>query len=68
MTDDGSQMSDLTIKVINRETGHIVSGEEAPKATQLEAWLEMHPGYEVAPRDEEGSEYESDEASEEVRS
>nr|6SY2_A Chain A, Transcription activator BRG1 [Homo sapiens] len=45
-----SQMSDLPVKVIHVESGKILTGTDAPKAGQLEAWLEMNPGYEVAPR------------------
>uniref|UniRef100_A0A8C7E699 SWI/SNF related BAF chromatin remodeling complex subunit ATPase 2 n=1 Tax=Naja naja TaxID=35670 RepID=A0A8C7E699_NAJNA len=63
--DDSSQMSDLPVKVTHTETGKVLLGPEAPKASQLDAWLEMNPGYEVAPRsdseDESGSEYEEDE-------
>ncbi|XP_007442041.3 probable global transcription activator SNF2L2, partial [Python bivittatus] len=63
--DESSQMSDLPVKVTHTETGKVLLGPEAPKASQLDAWLEMNPGYEVAPRsdseDESGSEYEEDE-------
>ncbi|KAF7250501.1 putative global transcription activator SNF2L2 [Varanus komodoensis] len=67
--DESSQMSDLPVKVTHTETGKVLLGPEAPKASQLDAWLEMNPGYEVAPRsdseDESGSEYEEDEDEEE---
>uniref|UniRef100_A0A8C4IMM8 SWI/SNF related BAF chromatin remodeling complex subunit ATPase 4a n=1 Tax=Dicentrarchus labrax TaxID=13489 RepID=A0A8C4IMM8_DICLA len=62
--DETSQMSDLPVKVINMDSGKILTGVEAPKAGQLEAWLEMNPGYEVAPRsdsEESGSEEEEEE-------
>uniref|UniRef100_A0A2D4F739 Global transcription activator SNF2L2 n=2 Tax=Micrurus corallinus TaxID=54390 RepID=A0A2D4F739_MICCO len=63
--DESSQMSDLPVKVTHTETGKVLLGPEAPKASQLDAWLEMNPGYEVAPRsdseDESDSEYEEDE-------
>ncbi|KAI1229670.1 Transcription activator BRG1, partial [Lamprotornis superbus] len=65
-TDD--QMSDLPVKVIHVESGKILTGTDAPKAGQLEAWLEMNPGYEVAPRsdsEESGSEEEEEEEEEE---
>uniref|UniRef100_A0A672V8X7 SWI/SNF related BAF chromatin remodeling complex subunit ATPase 2 n=1 Tax=Strigops habroptila TaxID=2489341 RepID=A0A672V8X7_STRHB len=62
--DESSQMSDLPVKVTHTETGKVLLGPEAPKASQLDAWLEMNPGYEVAPRsdseDESGSEYEEE--------
>ncbi|KAI1884006.1 hypothetical protein AGOR_G00221940 [Albula goreensis] len=48
--DETSQMSDLLVKVIHVDSGKILTGIDAPKAGQLEAWLEMNPGYEVAPR------------------
>nr|AAI55671.1 smarca4 protein [Xenopus tropicalis] len=63
--DETSQMSDLPIKVIHVESGKILTGADAPKAGQLEAWLEMNPGYEVAPRsDTEESESEDEEEEE----
>lgn len=61
--DETSQMSDLPVKVIHVESGKILTGTDAPKAGQLEAWLEMNPGYEVAPRsdsEESGSEEEEE--------
>lgn len=42
----------MPVKVISTQTGQLLSGEDAPRASQLEAWLEMHPGYQVAPRDD----------------
>ncbi|KQK85164.1 transcription activator BRG1-like protein [Amazona aestiva] len=44
--DETSQMSDLPVKVIHVESGKILTGTDAPKAGQLEAWLEMNPGSE----------------------
>ncbi|VDO93159.1 unnamed protein product, partial [Soboliphyme baturini] len=44
--------SDLPVKVREVATGLIITGDQAPKASQLEAWLETHPGYEVLSRDE----------------
>lgn len=37
--------------VRNCGTGEILKGELAPKAEELEAWLETHPGFEVISRD-----------------
>uniref|UniRef100_A0A3B3DCT3 Probable global transcription activator SNF2L2 n=1 Tax=Oryzias melastigma TaxID=30732 RepID=A0A3B3DCT3_ORYME len=68
--DESSQMSELPVKVIQTETGKVLQGTDAPKSSQLEAWLEMNPGYEVAPRsdsEESGSEFE-EEVSEEDES
>nr|XP_023998092.1 probable global transcription activator SNF2L2 [Salvelinus alpinus] len=61
--DESSQMSELPVKVIQTETGKVLQGLDAPKASQLEAWLEMNPGYELAPRsdsEESGSEFEEE--------
>ncbi|KAK2119694.1 putative global transcription activator SNF2L2 [Saguinus oedipus] len=61
--DESSQMSDLPVKVTHTETGKVLFGPEAPKASQLDAWLEMNPGYEVAPRsdsEESDSDYEEE--------
>uniref|UniRef100_A0AAZ3R343 SWI/SNF related, matrix associated, actin dependent regulator of chromatin, subfamily a, member 4 n=1 Tax=Oncorhynchus tshawytscha TaxID=74940 RepID=A0AAZ3R343_ONCTS len=44
--DETSQMSDLPVKVIHVESGNILTGADAPKAGQLDTWLEMNPGYE----------------------
>ncbi|XP_039400592.1 probable global transcription activator SNF2L2 isoform X4 [Mauremys reevesii] len=67
--DESSQMSDLPVKVTHTETGKVLLGPEAPKASQLDAWLEMNPGYEVAPRsdseEESDSEYEEEDDDEE---
>uniref|UniRef100_A0A1A7YC17 Nucleolin n=1 Tax=Iconisemion striatum TaxID=60296 RepID=A0A1A7YC17_9TELE len=64
--DETSQMSDLPVKVIHVDSGNILTGVDAPKAGQLETWLEMNPGYEVAPRsDSEDSEDEEEEEEEE---
>ncbi|XP_013786045.1 transcription activator BRG1-like isoform X1 [Limulus polyphemus] len=58
LLDESSQQSDLRVNVIETSSGKMLKGDEAPMAGQLEAWLEMNPGFEVAPRetsDEEGS-------------
>uniref|UniRef100_A0A8C4PXU8 Uncharacterized protein n=1 Tax=Eptatretus burgeri TaxID=7764 RepID=A0A8C4PXU8_EPTBU len=57
--DDSSQMSDMPVRVVHVESGRLLLGDEAPRANQLDAWLEMNPGYEVAVRtdsEESGSE------------
>ena len=59
-TDESSQPPEVRVTVIETSTGKTLSGEEAPLASQVQAWLEMHPGWEVVPReddddDEEGS-------------
>ncbi|XP_055342258.1 transcription activator BRG1-like [Paramacrobiotus metropolitanus] len=62
--DESSQSSDQAVHVIEVATGKILRGDDAPRASHLEQWLEQHPEYEVAPRDEsedeEGSENEEE--------
>lgn len=69
LLDDSSQQSDMRVTVIEQATGRKLSGDDAPLASQLEAWLEVHPGYQVAPREttDSGSdgEYESDDGEDE---
>ena len=45
-------LSDLQVAVINPETGVKLTGEDAPLASQLEAWLAEHPGFEKAPEED----------------
>ena len=42
--DENSNASDMRVSVIESSTGRILSGEDAPSASQLDAWLELHPG------------------------
>lgn len=72
-TDDTSQHKELRVNVIESETGKMLTKEEAPLASELEAWLQAHPGWNVAPREEassgpalegDGSESEYEEATE----
>ena len=48
--------------------GKIISGSDAPVASQLKAWLDVHPGYVEAPRDEQEDDEEYDDGSEEEAS
>ncbi|XP_052257298.1 probable global transcription activator SNF2L2 isoform X2 [Dreissena polymorpha] len=41
------------VSVIEKATGKVLSGEEAPLSSQLKEWLEANPGYELAPDEEE---------------
>ncbi|RWS25890.1 transcription activator BRG1-like isoform X4 [Leptotrombidium deliense] len=67
LLDESSQHSDLRINVMETSTGRILTGKNAPLSSQLDAWLEMHPGYEVAPREtsDEEDDDDEDESSEE---
>ena len=53
LLDESSQMSDVRIHVKETSTGKILRGDEAPLASELEAWLEKNPGWEEVPRDED---------------
>lgn len=74
LMDEASQQSDLRINVIETSSGKVLSGKEAPLASQIDTWLEMNPGYEVAPReasdeedDGDGDEYSSEDEAEEMQ-
>uniref|UniRef100_F6WMT5 HSA domain-containing protein n=3 Tax=Ciona intestinalis TaxID=7719 RepID=F6WMT5_CIOIN len=41
---------DRHVAVKNTETGEVLQGEKAPKFSNLDAWLDMHPNFQVAPR------------------
>ena len=43
---------DLKVSVVNPESGVKLTGEDAPLASQLEAWLAEHPGFEKAPEED----------------
>ncbi|KAL3186507.1 hypothetical protein MRX96_027543 [Rhipicephalus microplus] len=60
MVDESSQHSDLRVNVIETSTGKVIEGKDAPLASQLDAWLEMHPGFEVAPREASDDEEEGE--------
>lgn len=65
LLDESSQQSDLRVNVMETSTGKMLTGKDAPLASQLEAWLETHPGFEVAPREaSDDDDDEDDESSE----
>jgi SWI/SNF-related matrix-associated actin-dependent regulator of chromatin subfamily A member 2/4 len=39
--------------VIETTTGRVLSGDDAPRESQVQGWLEMHPGWARAPREDE---------------
>ena len=55
-------MTEQRVHVKEVATGKILRGEDAPFASELEAWLEKNPGYEEVPRDEDSEEDSDDEA------
>ena len=66
MIDETSQMSDLHVNVIETATGKVLSGKDTPLSSQIDQWLETHPGYEIAPRNESSDEeYEDDDETDE---
>ncbi len=49
--DENSQSSDVHVTVVETATGKQLKGEEAPLASQLNAWLESNPGWEEVVED-----------------
>jgi len=39
--------ADKHVAVKNTDTGEVLQGEHAPKESNLDAWLEMHPNFQV---------------------
>ena len=71
ITDEGSQTAEVRITVVESSSGKVLTGDEAPLASQVSTWLELHPGWTVVPREdeeedgsdeEEGSDDEEEEA------
>ena len=54
---------DCHVKVTKVSTGEILEGPDAPKSSELDAWLEAHPGWEVVPREVDEGDDEDDENS-----
>lgn len=44
---------DLHATVIETATGRVLSGDDAPLESQVQGWLEMHPGWARAPREDQ---------------
>lgn len=45
--DESSQNTDLHVTVMETATGKTLTGDEAPLASEVEAWLDCHPGWEL---------------------
>lgn len=45
--DESSQNSDLHVSVVETSTGKTLTGDEAPLASEVDSWLESHPGWEI---------------------
>ncbi|GLH08877.1 ATP-dependent helicase brm [Gryllus bimaculatus] len=63
-TDETSQDGDKRISVIEIATGKTLSGEDAPVASQLQIWLDAHPGWEAMPQDEDDEDDDDEDGSE----
>jgi len=50
----------FSIQVFVCPSGKILCGDEAPLASQLQTWLEMHPGWEAAPREDDDEDEDDD--------
>lgn len=61
---DGEESLHITVR--NSASGEVLKGEEAPKAEELEEWLERNPGYEVVSRDSGATDSEDDDQADEV--
>ncbi|GFN80130.1 transcription activator brg1 [Plakobranchus ocellatus] len=61
--EDDSSMGEKRVKVMDPETGTVLSGDQAPLASQLESWLEMNPNFQVVPTEDEEEEDDEDEES-----
>lgn len=62
--DDETPDADRHVPVVDTETGVVLKGDDAPVAHDLDLWLETHPGYQVAPRQEQESDEEEDDEDE----
>merc|ERR1719295_2015109 len=58
---DETSQDTVRVHVKETSTGKILRGDEAPLASELEAWLEKNPGWEEVPRDEDSDEDSDDE-------
>ncbi|KAL1500939.1 hypothetical protein ABEB36_006354 [Hypothenemus hampei] len=58
--DDNSQDFDKPITVVEVSSGKKLSGEDAPLMSQLQAWLQQNPGWEIVDTDEEDDDEDQD--------
>jgi SWI/SNF-related matrix-associated actin-dependent regulator of chromatin subfamily A protein 2/4 len=42
---------DPRVKCVKVSTGEVLEGSQAPKSSELDTWLEAHPGWEAVPRE-----------------
>lgn len=61
-------MEDVRVSVIELSTGRTLTGDDAPMMSQLQAFMESHPGWEVIETEsDEDSEEEGEEEDEKKR-
>ena len=48
--DENSQSGELRVNVIETESGKLLTGQDAPLASELDQWLQEHSGWSVAPK------------------
>ncbi|XP_052123895.1 ATP-dependent helicase brm [Frankliniella occidentalis] len=63
--DDDSSQSEMRVAVLDKTTGTVLSGEDAPMASELQQWLEEHPGWERLDDSDEENEDDSGSSDEE---
>lgn len=44
------ELGDGHVRVVNKQTGECLEGEDAPSLAELDSWLELNQGWEVVPR------------------
>jgi len=66
---EGDEVDDenVRVNVVEMASGKVISGEDAPLENQLQTWLEMHPGWQVAPREDEEDDSDLSEVDDEDR-
>ncbi|KAJ1526334.1 hypothetical protein ONE63_009483 [Megalurothrips usitatus] len=62
---DESSQSHMRVSVIEKSTGTVLSGEDAPTAAELQHWLEEHSGWEKLDDDSGSSEEDDSDSSDE---
>ena len=59
---------DRHVKVTNLATGEVLEGKVAPLESELDTWLELHPGWEPNPREIDDEDDDEDDDNEDENS
>ncbi|XP_021942672.1 ATP-dependent helicase brm [Zootermopsis nevadensis] len=59
--EESSHSVDPRVAVVELSTGKLLTGEEAPLASQLQAWLDAHPGWEAHEEEDDDEDEDDDE-------